>query len=158
MTPSAEPTQADIRHTGTAQFIQRYCSCMHAWNASYENYAKSVGLSFTTLSMLSAIYETPNCTQKHLCERCFLPKQTVNAAVTALYRKGWVALHELPEDRRNKAIRFTAAGLAEAERILKKVRDSETAAMSGLSAEEQAQLLALTRRYVDACAAAMKKQ
>ena len=138
------------------EYIRSYCSCLHEWNASYEEYAKSVGLNFTSLSILSAIYGTESCTQKMLCERCFLPKQTVNAAVTAFYKKGWIRMQELPEDRRNKTIHFTEEGQREAERILQRVRESERIAMGGFSQEEQKQLLSLTRRYVTACKNAAK--
>lgn len=138
-----------------SEYIQSYCSCIHEWNASYEDYARSVGLSFTTLSILSAVYDTENCTQKMLCDRCFLPKQTVNAAVTVLYKKGWLTMQELPEDRRNKTLHFTESGLEEAKRILERVHKSENAGMKGLSDAEQEQLLALTRRYIAACKKAM---
>lgn len=136
--------------------ISEYCSYLHEWNASYEEYAKSVGLSYTSLSILSAIYSTENCTQKHLCEQCFLPKQTVNAAVTVFYKKGWIRLEELPEDRRNKTIHFTELGQKEAERIMQKVRQSEQQAMSKLTDEERKLLLSATRRYVLGCKEAMK--
>lgn len=136
--------------------ISEYCSYLHEWNASYEEYAKSVGLSYTSLSILSAIYSTENCTQKLLCEQCFLPKQTVNAAVTVFYKKGWIRLEELPEDRRNKTIHFTEQGQKEAERIMQKVRHSEQQAMSKLTDEERKLLLSVTRRYVLGCKEAMK--
>ncbi len=136
--------------------ICEYCSYLQEWNASYEEYAKSVGLSFTSLSILSTIYRTEKCTQKLLSEHCFLPKQTVNAVITGFYKKGWVQLRELPEDRRNKTVHITEAGRAEAERILKKVRQSEETAMSGLTEKERAVLLSATRRYVTGCKDAMK--
>lgn len=140
----------------TGKNIRAYCACLHEWNAAYEDYAKSVALNFTSLSILSAIYEQRDCTQKMLCEQCFLPKQTVNAAVTSFYKKGWIRMQELPEDRRNKTIHFTEEGKREAARILQKVRESEQIAMDGLTWEEQQQMLALTRRYITACSAAMK--
>ncbi len=139
-----------------AMHIRAYCACLHEWNAAYEDYAKSVDLNFTSLSILSALYETENCTQKMLCEQCFLPKQTVNTAVTAFYKKGWIRMQELPEDRRNKTIHFTEKGQYEAERILQKVHQSERTAMGGLSEEEQGLLLALTRRYIAVCKDTMK--
>ena len=135
--------------------IQEYCAYIQAWNASYEEYAKSVGLSFTSLSILSALFSTENCTQKMLCEHCFLPKQTVNAVVTSFYKKGWVTLRELPEDRRNKTIHFTEAGYAEAERIMRRVRESEQAAMRCMSAEDREALLKTTKQYILSCKNAM---
>lgn len=138
------------------RLIRAYCACLQEWNASYEDYAKSVGLNFTSLSILTAIYETENCTQKMLCEHCFLPKQTVNTAVTAFYKKGWVRMQEMPEDRRNKTIHFTDEGLREAEAILQKVQHSERTAMGKLSPEEQNLLISLTRRYITVCRNTMK--
>ena len=129
---------SDFQH-----YIQQYCSCMHEWNASYEEYARSVGLSFTSISILSVIHSTENCTQKKISEVCFLPKQTVNGVIE--------------EDRRNKSIHFTEKGQREAERIMKRVRDSERAAMTSLTEEEQQALLSLTRRYITACREALIK-
>lgn len=136
--------------------IRQYCAYLQEWNTSYEDYAKSVGLSYTSLSILSAIFGAENCTQKRLCEQCLLPKQTVNAVITAFCKKGWLRLEELPEDRRNKTIHLTETGRAEAERIVEKVRRSERQAMSRLTDEEREVLLSATRRYVQECKNAMK--
>lgn len=141
----------------TAGYIQEYCSCLHEWDAAYEDYAKSVGLSCTSLCILNAIYETDGCTQKQLCSLCFMPKQTVNAAVTGFYDKGWLRMQELPEDRRNKALHLTELGRSEAGRILQNLHDCDRIAMCLLTESEQEQLLSLTRRYMSACISAMKK-
>ena len=141
----------------TAGYIQEYCSCLHDWDAAYEDYAKSVGLSYTSLCILNAIYETDGCTQKQLCSLCFLPKQTVNAAVTGFYDKGWLRMQEMPEDRRNKALHLTELGRSEADRILQNLQECDRIAMGSLTESEQEQLLSLTRRYMSACISAMKK-
>ncbi len=141
----------------TAGYIHEYCSCLHKWDAAYEDYAKSVGLSYTSLCILNAIYETDGCTQKQLCSLCFLPKQTVNAAVTGFYDKGWLRMQELPEDRRNKALHLTELGRSEAGRILQNLQECDRIAMGLLTEDEQEQLLSLTRRYMSACISAMKK-
>ena len=141
----------------TAGYIQEYCSCLHEWDAAYEDYAKSVGLSYTSLCILNAIYESDGCTQKQLCSLCFLPKQTVNAAVTGFYDKGWLRMQELPEDRRNKALHLTELGRSKAGRILQNLQECDRIAMCLLTEDEQEQLLSLTRRYMSACISAMKK-
>lgn len=131
--------------------IARYCELLHTWNASYEEYAKSVGFSYTSLSLLEAIYEEPNCTQKQLAEICFLPKQTVNAVITSFLKKGWVTLEELPEDRRNKAVNLTEAGAAKAAETITKIHESEHRAMSSLTEEQRRALLELTKTYITRC-------
>ena len=136
--------------------IREYDSYLQEWNASYEEYAKSIGLSYTTLSVLSAIFENERCTQKFLCEQCFLPKQTVNTVILSFYKKGWLRLEALPEDRRNKAILLTDIGYAEVRRILDKIKQSECQAMRGLTEEERRILLSATRQYVSGCRETMR--
>lgn len=138
--------------------ISRYCSYLHEWNASYEEYAKSVGLSYTGLTILGELSENENCTQKELAESCFLPKQTVNAIITSFLRNGWVKLEELPEDRRTKTVNFTNEGKAKATEILLKVRESERKAMQQLTVEQQEMLISLTHTYIGSCIEAMKNR
>ena len=138
--------------------IAQYCALLHEWNAAYEEYAKSAGFSFTSLSILSAIYEKPNRTQKEIAEDCFLPKQTVNAVITSFYKKGWIKLEELPEDRRNKTVNFTAEGMEKAEEIVSRIRSCEQQAMEKLTAEQREQLLDLTKTYIRSCVSAMKNE
>ncbi len=38
-------------------YLNQYCSYIHEWDAVYEEYAKSVGLSYTGLIILYEIYE-----------------------------------------------------------------------------------------------------
>ena len=138
--------------------IAQYCNLLHEWNASYEEYAKSAGLSYTSLSVLSAIYSNPGCTQKELAEDCFLPKQTVNAVVTSFLKNGWVKLEEMPKDRRNKTVNFTETGMKNADKIIGKARECEDKAMSGLTKEQRDALLELTRMYIRSCSSAMKSE
>lgn len=137
--------------------IRQYGSYLYEWNASYEEYARRVGLSYTSLAVLSTLYDAENCTQKMLCERCFLPKQTVNAAITAFYKKDWVRLEELPEDRRNKTIHFTPEGQAAVDEIVRRVRESERKSMGALSESERQLLLNVTKRYIAGCREAMEE-
>ena len=136
--------------------ISRYCAYLHEWNASYEEYAKSVGLSYTGLTILGELYETENCTQKELAESCFLPKQTVIAIITSFLKNGWVKLEELPEDRRTKTVNLTEEGKTKATEILSKIRESERKAMGKLTGEQQEMLITLTHTYIGSCIEAMK--
>lgn len=138
--------------------IAQYCNLLHEWNASYEEYAKSTGLSYTSLSVLSAMYSNPGRTQKELAESCFLPKQTVNAVVTSFLKNGWVRLEEMPEDRRNKTVNFTETGMEHAAKIIEKVRECEDKAMEGLTEEQRDALLDLTKMYIRSCSSAMKNE
>lgn len=103
----------------------------------YEQYANSVGLSYTGLEVLEAIYEYPDhCTQKLICEETFLPKQSVNLVIKALREKGYVEMKEQDEDRRNKVIRLSETGLAYAEATLGKLARVEEDVMSLFSDDQ----------------------
>ena len=136
--------------------ISKYCSLLHIWNDSYESYAKSVGLSYTSLSVLSELYEKGTCTQKELSENCLLPKQTVNAVITSCLKKGWISMEELPEDRRTKMVIFTETGKENADSIMSRIIDSEHEAMRKLTKQQRESLLELTKMYIESCIDAMK--
>lgn len=131
--------------------ISQYFSLLYKWNYSYETYAKSAGLSYTSLSIMSKIYEKGICTQKELAESCLLPKQTVNAVITSFLKKGWVRLEELPEDRRTKTVMFTEAGKEKAAGVMAKVIKIEHEAMSRLTEQQRESLLALTKLFMENC-------
>ena len=122
--------------------IRQYESCLQEWDAAYEEYAKSVGLSYTGLAILGILYESEKCTQKMLC------RQTVNAVITSFYKKGWVRLEKLLEDRRNKAVSLTVAGRQQAGQILAPIYRSERQALCRLTEEERRGLLSATQKYV----------
>lgn len=127
--------------------IQRFCGGLHGMNSVYEEYARSVNTSYTTLYILTLITQMEECTQKAICEETFLPKQTVNNVVTAFYRQGLVELRELPADRRTKTIHLTKAGREYADQIIPPIHRAEREAMAGLTEAQRAALIEGTRIY-----------
>lgn len=123
---------------------------LYTLDTIYADYAKSVGLSYSTLIILNFIYETPeNCTQKLLSEKTFLPKQTVNTVITGLYKDGLVSLKEKQDDRRNKNIHLTSKGQAFADKIFLKLDNAAIHAFDEIDAAESSKLLELMRTYVE---------
>lgn len=100
--------------------VYRFSKCMQKWNFTIDRYTQSVKLSFVNFRILFNIFFTPNITQKMLCENLTLPKQTVNAAITYFYNKGYVKLIENPENRREKFIHFTDKGKEYSDNIILK--------------------------------------
>lgn len=118
-------------------------------NAQYEAYAKSLGVSYSTLSALRIILEHDgDCTQRTICEYTFLPKQTVNAIVTGLLRHGAIRMVELDSDRRQKVIHFTDKGRAFASEVIQKMKDAERKAMESLDEDQSAAMLTAAKLYV----------
>lgn len=127
--------------------MKQFCDQLQEINRIYEDYARSADIPYTTLQILDLITKTENCTQKIICERTFLPKQTVNNVITAFYKQGYVRLQELPEDRRNKTIHLTESGQEYADRVIPQIREAEYGAMEKLTPQQRKNLLESMRIY-----------
>jgi len=137
--------------------VEEYCNIWHQMNAIYEEYAKSLGLSYTSLYTLNIIAAQENCTQKTICQRTMMPKQTVHAIITGFWKQGLVLLQEVPTDRRNKVILLTEAGKGYVSGILPKIRKAEQSAMMRLNENQRSTLLESTKLYMEYFCAYMNK-
>lgn len=133
---------------GTEEKVSEFCSAWQTLSIIYEDYARKAGVSYNSLYILSAIYQSENCTQKQICEITLLPKQTVNNVITSFYKNGYIGLCELPENRRIKVIHLTEAGRQYAEALLPRIHTSNLRAMEALTDEEQNALLHTMNQYV----------
>lgn len=130
--------------------IRAFCNAWQSISVIYEDYARKAGISYNTLYILNAIQQTEHCTQKLICEKTLLPKQTVNNVTTALYKSGYIELLELPENRRIKTIHLTEKGTEYANTLIPHIHDADRKAMETLTEEEQDALLQLMSTYVSA--------
>lgn len=101
-----------------------------------------------TLLVLNALYYAKDgMLQKEICKRTFNTKQTVNLIIKNLLHDGYVTREEDPEDKRNKWIRMTDAGREYARKPIVHITWAEDTAMSMFTAEEQEQLVNLSRIF-----------
>lgn len=113
----------------------------------YEDYAKSVGITYMSLVVLELIYHTDEpYTQKDICNLSHYNKQVVNSIIKSFYDKGYIALKEVPDDRRNKHILLTESGQAYTDKIMQPLWKLEQQALSVLTDDERNQLLSLLGR------------
>lgn len=134
-----------------------FCDLTKHINSIYDEYAKSVGLSYTSLYTLHMIALTENCTQKFIADQMFLPKQTINSIVTAFNRQGLVELKELAEDKRHKTLHLTEAGRIFAQRIFPRIEAAEQNSMAQFNEEERTVFLKLMNKYVASFSKEMKQ-
>lgn len=115
----------------------------------YEDYAKSVGLTYMSLAVLEIIYENPeNCTQKFICEQTYNTKQSVNMIIKSFWEQGYVILTELPTDRRNKLVQLSKKGQDYADKIVGTLSTINMKAMDTLTFEQREYLLELLGIYL----------
>ena len=140
----------------TRKIVSMFKETWHKMDSLYDLYAKSVGLSFTTLIVLELLHNSSDVyTQKDVCERLGLPKQLVNSVMKHLWEQGYVELKEA-KDRRNKDIIITDEGKKYIIGILKPLEDLELAAWESFSAEEIISYAKATEKYVKAFEDAME--
>lgn len=127
-----------------------FCNAWQSINIIYEDYARKVGISYNSLYILNAIQQTKDCTQKQICEKTLLPKQTVNNVITAFYKSGYIELQEFQENRRIKTIHLTDKGEQYAATLIPHIHQADKFAMESLTEEQQDILLSLMDKYVSA--------
>lgn len=117
----------------------------------YHRVARSCGLSDCALWLLYTLRaeDTP-LTQTQLSETLSLSRQTVNSALKKLVEAGYLRLEAVNGNLKNKQVSITEAGDAYLHRTVDRVFSLEDAAVSRLTAEERAALLALGQKLLDA--------
>ncbi|WP_409068371.1 MarR family winged helix-turn-helix transcriptional regulator [Clostridium sp. FAM 1755] len=130
-----------IRNTTFMEQLNKYYAVWQEYNYAYEEWAKAHGISVNSLLVLSAIHEgDEDCTQKKISQRWLIPKQTINMVLKDFESKGYVELLPMQEDKRNKLIRFTAAGKEYADAIISKLRKVELFVVGEIGIERMQQL------------------
>ena len=113
--------------------IRVFCGAWQSLSVIYEDYARKSGISYNSLYILNAIQQNENCTQKLICEKTLLPKQTVNNVISAFYKSGYI---ELPENRRIKTIQLTKKGTEYADTLISHIHQADQSAMQTLTEEQ----------------------
>ena len=127
--------------------LSKFNSIMQGIEKFYEDYAKSVGLTYMSLTVLEIIYHASKpITQKEICEESHYIKQMVNTIVKNFNENGYVEFTEVPEDRRNKYVLFTESGKEYADNILKPLIEMEERAIMVLSDAEREKMLEMLER------------
>lgn len=125
-TDKSEEKRAAAQNLTAELELQRYYALWKDCSAMYEEWAKEQGLSSNGMLVLYSFYSGEEiCTQKTICQKWGIPKQTVNTILKDLEQKGYVEMLSLPEDKRNKQIRLTSAGKAYADTVIGKLQEKE---------------------------------
>lgn len=123
------------------KIVEQIDSYYNSWfeiNNIYHIWAKRHGVQDTTLFVLYVINNTaPYCTQSQICNKLFLPKQTVSQILSGLEKDGYILKEPNTKDRRNKIIRFTEKGTHFATSILEELKLAESEAFNQMSQEQR---------------------
>ena len=132
------------------ELVNDYCRLRDRQRAVYDRCAKRHGLTVNELFVLDILWFSPaGCTQKEICDRLSVNKQTVAAITGRFAKKGYVCLEEVPSDRRNKRVRLTGAGRAYAGAVIPPAADAENLAMARLGVKQLRELVRLTAKLTE---------
>ena len=125
-----------------------YCKFRDEQFALYDEYAKRHGMLMKTLLVVNTLfYAKDGMTQTEICRRTCQSKQTVNLIIKNLLAENYVTVDEVPENKRNKIVQMTGAGRLYCEKVVRHITWAEDTAMSMFTAEEQKQLIDLSRTF-----------
>ena len=88
------------------QDIQAYNALWLDSSVLYREWAKAHDVSYFELLVILSLTEGP-CSQKEICQKWQIPKQTVNSILKNFLQNNWVRLTPAKEDKRNKIILLT---------------------------------------------------
>ena len=110
---------------------------------------KKLGLSYNHFAVLYSLANAPNgqCTQKQISDEWYLPKQTVFNICKEYKEKGWIEFEISPNDKREKIMRLTADGKAQAEPVLQATQSISEQALAEFGKKKTMQLFALMREF-----------
>lgn len=118
--------------------------------AAFEPYGMRTG-TFSTLALISA---NPGCSQSEIARQIGADKSIVVAIVDHLESAGFATRQRSREDRRRNVLTLTQKGEALVDEMRALGHMAEQPIRDALSPDEVVQLIALTRRAVDALMAA----
>lgn len=131
-------------------FVNAYCRLRDRQYAVYAKCAKQYGLTTNELFVLDILWFSPEgCTQKEICERMSINKQTLNAIVIRFDKKGFLAFKEVEKDRRNKRIILSESGKAYTQTVIPPAADAENLAMADMPLAKIAMLVKLTTVFTE---------
>lgn len=114
-------------------------------DSAVNQWIKKLGLSYNHFAVLYSLANAPNgqCTQKQIGDEWYLPKQTVFNICKEYKEKGWIEFEISPNDKREKIMRLTADGKAQAEPVLQATQSISEQAFSEFGKKKTMQLFAL---------------
>ena len=115
------------------------------FRGNYSRWAAVHGISYNELLVLYTLREQGYCTQKQICDRYLLPRQTINHVIGVLHAGG--LLPRRPGPGREKAYVLTDAGLDYARPFWDSLEVGEAAALRRLGSDKLRTLAALLQEY-----------
>lgn len=131
--------------------VARWNSLEKSIDTIYSRAGAASGLSDSTFDILYALtLYGDGCSQRELCDRCWIGKQTVHSALGRLVGQGLIRVE--PGEGRATRVLLTEGGRCVVDQKVRPIVQAEARALASLSSEELDALEGLLMRYHDALA------
>lgn len=128
--------------------LEEYYTSFNAISNLYAMWAKEKGISYHTLFTLYALYHSDaGCGQRSICDEWLIPKQTLNSILKALEKDGYLTYRVCPEDRRNKIVMLSKAGMEYAGPILEELYQLEVFVLGKMDESLTRQMIDCNNQY-----------
>lgn len=121
----------------TNEFIKQWCNEWYHTQRLYSKFASDNDITLVTLEVLVKLYETKTgITQKELCEKLLIPKQTLSNLFTVLIDKSYVKKIDKENDKRSFYFVLTTSGKEYFMPIYNELQKAEYEVFNSFSEEE----------------------
>lgn len=126
----------------------KYNGLLKEYDDIYRNVSKQFHMSETEFWILYILYtEQIQPTQRDLCLRLHIPKQTIHSALRKMEQAEWIHYIAL-KDHRMKQIALSKKGYQAALSSVALITEKEESAFQCFSDEEKSNFISLLERYV----------
>ena len=123
----------------------------------YNDWARRHGMNYNELFTLHVLHATGGCTPSYIAQFLSISKQTVNSLLGRLEKRGMILRLPSLEDRRSCMIRLSESGAAQAEEILRELKEIEYRVFSSFTQEELQTMIDINTRLTDRFSVALKE-
>lgn len=128
--------------------LDSYNDFWTSMNSVYDRWAKLHNLTVNAAFALQIMSTTPNCTQSIICDKLFLPKQTVNALLDSFIKNGYADKKISALDRRSKLVFLTQKGQTYANYITDEMASFEGNALRKMTPQEQESMVTTSHLFL----------
>lgn len=131
----------------TRERERRLTHAMNRIDAAYYIDEQGDGITNNAICLMYALDDGERHTQAEICREWLIPKTTLNSLVKRWEKDGLLVQEPSREDKRERTLRFTAAGHAFAQKYLHRIYMAENAALEKVITEYGDEFIEAIEQY-----------
>ena len=130
------------------EFSKEMWNCWRDLSFAYSSFARKMGVDTSELYVVDALWdEGEGLSQRTICERCDMGKQTISAICKRLAARDVVVAHAGQVDKRERIMALTDEGREQWRLPVESMRELELKAAAAISPEEAELFIRVIKQY-----------